>query len=206
MVVALGTVIIITILSLIFYKQIHKYKYILYIVAFASGIIVHEQANFITYGYIPLGFFIVVMFSGVLNKGLVRKRLFMVRAEIAIIGTLLLFPHVLAFTEFVIDEYGLFGAPTNFYFGILAVIIILPLFITSFRNIRKLISYKQWKKLHQYAYPLYLAIAFHLILINNERQQIYIVIFSTYGFLKGFMLLHKLLSKRNTKQIKNNIS
>lgn len=206
MIVTLSVVIIITILSYFYYKQIHKYKYILYALSAIIALISHEEGNFITYGFIPLSFFLVVMYSGVLDKSTIRKRLFMVRAELAIIGSILITPHVFSFLEFIIEEYGIFGAPLYFYIGLLVAIIIVPLFITSFPQIRKIFTYKEWKKLHKLSYPLYLLIGLHLILINNERQIYYIVIFGTYIFFKTIMIMQSQFRKRHRYLKKNNIS
>ncbi len=196
MVYTLSTVIIITLLALFFYKHIHKYKYILYVISFVTAIALHEEGNYVTYGFTGLAFFIVVMYSGILEKGNLRKRLFMVRAEYAIIGTIFLFPHMLGYIELVLEEVGLFSAPINYYLGVSSGILILPLFITSFTFIRKKVVYRKWKNIHTIAYPLYGLIAFHLILINNQRQLMYILIFGSYAGLKSTMLLGNYRKKK----------
>jgi len=200
MLFTVSLVIIISLLSYIFYKPIHKYKYFLYVAAFIIALILHEDGNYITYGFAGLSFFIVVMFSGVLDKSILRKRLFMVRAELAILGTIFLFPHALGYIEIVLDEIGLLQAPLNFYIGFLAGVVILPLFITSFMFVRKKMNYKEWKQLHKLAYLTYILIGLHLIFINNDRQFLYIVIFGSYVVLKGIMLLQNRII--NNKKIK----
>lgn len=203
MIYTISLVIIITILSYLFYKPIHKYKYILFVTSFVLAMILHEDGNYITYGFTGLSFFIVVMFSGVLDKSILRKRLFMVRAELAIIGSIFLFPHVLGYTEIVLEEVGLLQAPLNFFVGFVAGVVILPLFITSFTFIRKKMNYKDWKNLHKLAYLSYLLIGLHLIVINNERQLLYIVIFGSYFTLKIVMVIQKRIKSQkslNTKK------
>ena len=64
MIYTIGSVIIISILSYIFYKPIHKYKYLLYLAAFVLALVLHEDGNYITYGFTGLSFFIVVVYLG----------------------------------------------------------------------------------------------------------------------------------------------
>lgn len=199
-----GLVIIITLFSYFFYKPIHKYRYILYILTAIIALVLHEDGNYISYGYTGLSFFIVVMYSGVLEKSTLRKRLFMVRAELAIIGTILIMPHGLGYLEYVLDDLDILRAPANFYFGLLALIVAVPLFVTSFQFIRRKIKYPIWKKIHQLAYLFYLFVGTHLILINNERQQVYLVVFGIYFVLKVIMKLQiyiKKSKKNSTKKV-----
>lgn len=202
MIYTISLVIIISILSYIFYKPIHKYKYVLYIAAFITALALHEDGNYITYGFTGLSFFIVVMYSGVLDKSTFRKRLFMVRAELAILGTIFLFPHALGYIEIVLEEVGLLNAPLNFFLGFVSGVVIIPLFITSFTFIRKRMNYKEWKQLHLLAYLSYLFLGLHLIFINNDRQLMYIVLFGTYFLLKSIMLLQKRINTRKRLKFK----
>lgn len=206
MIYTVSFVIIISITSFFLYKPIHKYKYFLYAAAFITALILHEEGNYITYGYTGLSFFIVVMYSGVLDKSTFRKRLFMVRAELAILGTIFLFPHILGYLEIVLDEVGLLNAPLNFFLGFVAGIIILPLFFTSFTFIRKKMKYKEWKRLHKLAYVSYFFIGLHLISINNERQLLYIVLFGTYFVLKGIMIVQQSIKKQNIEAFRKSIN
>ena len=206
MIFTFSLVIIITILSYFLYKPIHKYKYVFYVIAFIIALILREDGNYITYGYTGLSFFIVVMFSGVLDKSTLRKRLFMVRAELAILGTIFLFPHALGYLDIVLEEVGLLNAPINFFFGFLSGVVIVPLFITSFTFIRKRMKYKEWKQLHQLAYLAYIAIGLHLILINNDRQLMYIILFGSYFVLKSIMLVQKRIETNKKMKLKKNIN
>ncbi|MGS0972388.1 MAG: ferric reductase-like transmembrane domain-containing protein [Candidatus Izemoplasmataceae bacterium] len=185
MTIILTTTALISIFSFFFYKTIHHYRYVFYgMVAILALIYGGEEANIVSMGYVPFGVFIVVMFSGVMDKGTLRKRLFMVRAELAVIGTILLFPHALGYLEYYLDDIGLFGGGISFYFGLLAAVIVIPLFVTSFQFIRKHMGYKKWKKLHQLSYVFYLSIGLHLILIQNQRMWLYILLFGMYFILK----------------------
>lgn len=184
MTIILLTVISTTILSLLFYRQIRQYRYIIYGAIIIISIITTDDANIISLGYVPAGVFIVVMFAGVLEKGVLRKRLFMVRAEIAIIGSILIAPHAFGYLEYFLDDIGFFQGNLSFYIGILSIIVMLPLLITSFRIIRKQLQYKQWKRLHLLSYIFYGLVGLHLILIQNDRMWLYIILFGSYFLLK----------------------
>ncbi len=184
MTIIISTSLIVTILSYFFYKEIHKYRYYLYAGFGIIVLLLLDEPNIVSLGYIPFGTFLVVMYAGVLEKSTIRKRLFMVRAELAVIGGILLIPHAFGFIEFLLDDYK--GPLMIFFlFGILSVIILIPLWITSFTFVRKKMGYKNWKRLHQIAYVFYGSVLFHLILMKNERMWIYILILSVYVLLKS---------------------
>jgi DMSO/TMAO reductase YedYZ heme-binding membrane subunit len=185
MTIILITSTVFVILALLFYKQIHQFKAILYVVAAFIALASHEEANIVSLGYVTFGIFLVVMFSGALSKGLIRKRLFMVRAEYAVIGTILLLPHGLGYIGYYLDEVPLSSATLTFYIGIVALLVAIPLFITSFQYIRKKMNYKSWKRLHLAAYLFYLVVFIHLLLMNNDRFFMYLAIGVFYIILKS---------------------
>lgn len=182
--IILTTAIMTVMISLVLYKPIHKYKWFLYSIAVIISIIAMEDANVLSLGYIPFGIFLVVMYTGVLDKGVIRKRLSMVRAELAITASILLVPHAYGYLEYFLDDIGFINSSISFYFGILAVLLIIPLFITSFQYIRRKMNYKQWKHLHRYAYIIYAIIGCHLILIQNDRMWLYLIVFGLYYAFK----------------------
>ena len=206
MLFTLSLVTIISIIALFFYKPIHKYKFIIYIISLIIALSLHEDGNYITYGYTGLSFFIVVMYSGVLDKSTLRKRLFQVRAEYAVIGTIFIFPHMLGYIEFLLEDLRISDITLNYILGLLTIFVIIPLFATSFQFIRKKMGYKLWKKLHQYAYLFYLLVGLHLITINNERQILYMILFGSYGFLKLIMIIKENYQKRKKLKLKNGTS
>ena len=177
---------LILIISLLIPKQIHKYNYYIYAVAFIVSLVtVNEEANIFSLGFVPLSFFVVVMYTGVFERGKIRKRLMMVRAENAVLGSIFLIPHAYGFLEFLIDEGKLL---TNIVpvLGLFSLIAIVPLFLTSFRFIRKQYSYKEWKKLHEIAYLVYLLLFLHLLFLNNSRLLSYVIIFGVFFTLKAY--------------------
>lgn len=201
MIFTFSLVFLLSVAALFLYKPLHKYKYVFYLIALVIALALHEGGNYITYGYTGLSFFIVVMYSGVLDKGTLRKRLFQVRAEYAVIGSIFIFPHMLGYIEFLLEEIPLSEITLNYIFGLLTIFVIVPLFITSFQFIRRKMGYKRWKKLHQYAYLFYVLVGLHLITINNERQLFYIIIFASYGLLKISMLGKIYYTKSKVKRL-----
>jgi DMSO/TMAO reductase YedYZ heme-binding membrane subunit len=202
MTIILLTVLVTIIMAFFFYKPIRSYRYFLYLFFVILTIILGgENANVLNMGYVPFGVFLVVMIPGVMDKGTLKKRLLSVRAELAIIGTIMIASHSLSYLEYYLDDIGLLHGDISFYLGLFAMILVIPLTLTSFPVIRKKMGYKNWKKLHQLSYVFYLAVGFHLILIQNDRMILYILIFGTYFALKVGTLLFNKKSKQ-TKSVK----
>jgi DMSO/TMAO reductase YedYZ heme-binding membrane subunit len=187
MTVILVTSLLFTLFALILYRPIHRYRYFIYgLTAVVAIIVGGEEANLVTLGYIPFGIFLVVMYTGILDKGKIKKRLLMVRAEFAVIASILIAPHAIGYLEYLLEDIGFFNANLPYYLGILAALIIAPLFVTSFQVIRRKMSYHQWKTLHKVAYIFYGIVALHLILIQNDRMVLYILLFGFYFVILGF--------------------
>ena len=184
MTIILLTSIVFIMLAYFLSKPIRKYKYILYGITAIISLILSEEANILSLGYVPLGIFLVVMFSSVIENSVIKKRLLMVRAEFSVIGGLTLVPHALGFLGFLLEDYK---GPLFLFilFGIFSAIVMIPLWITSFTFIRKRMGYPLWKKLHQLSYIFYLSVMLHLILMKNERFWIYITILIVYIVLKA---------------------
>jgi DMSO/TMAO reductase YedYZ heme-binding membrane subunit len=190
MTIILLTAIITILLSVFLHQYIRKFDYYIYGVTVIIALLsLSEEANIVTLGYVPLGMFLVVMISGAMDKSFIRKRLFMVRRELAIIASILLFPHAFGFLEYYLEDLGLDEGSLSFFLGVIAAFIVIPLFITSFKFVRRKMNYKQWKNLHKLSYVFYLLVGLHLILIQNERMVMYIILFATYFAIKLYNLL-----------------
>ncbi len=158
-------------------------------------------------GHLTFPFFILVMFAGALKpKSKPKITLMKVRRELAIIGFLFLIPHAIYLVWLALSNLN----PT----GTLSFLIMLPLFITSFTQIRKKMHPTAWRKLHKWAYPAYALIYLHLASITlvfnilwfqagdidalgyalgYVRFALYTVIFGVYTILK--------LTHRKTKTV-----
>ena len=148
---------------------------------------------FLYQGHISFALYVLVMFAGAFkHKSKAKTTLMRVRREMAIIGFLLLIPHIVLLIWTALSNWN----PT----GTIAAIIMVPLFITSFTAIRKKMHPLQWKKLHKLAYVVYAVIYLHLAsitiifnIINNTgtdlvfgfiRFGLYTLIFAFYTYLK----------------------
>ncbi|WP_297638278.1 ferric reductase-like transmembrane domain-containing protein [uncultured Clostridium sp.] len=166
-------------------------------------------------GFLSLAFFLLVMFCGALNlKWNITKRLISIRGELSILGCILMLPHLVIYsTRFIMRFFAKSPMTYNTYiytaFGFIAFLIMIPLFITSFKSIRKKMSYPKWKSIQRYSYLFFLLIYLHIavILINAKEFNltkflIYTAIFLSYSVLK----LNKVnsIQKANQKQTFSN--
>ena len=199
-------------------KHIHKHenKYYIFITIFALilgawAVYIQMSSDFPTFketqpilyavffqGHISFALYMLVMFAGALKpKSKPKIALMMVRRELAIIGFLVLIPHMLLLIITALTNYN----PT----GTIAFLIMIPLFITSFTQVKKKLGPIKWKKLHKWAYPTYLMIYLHVasitIIFNIIRYNdgthglndyifgyvrfaLYTLIFGVYTYLK----------------------
>jgi DMSO/TMAO reductase YedYZ heme-binding membrane subunit len=116
--------------------------------------------------------FMVVMYIGALNPRIPLVRTLMgIRAEMSIVASILTFGHVLRY------GYGYFPmliqspqemAPAYVaatVITMLLVLLLVPLFITSFPSVRKRMSALRWKRLQKLAYPFYFLLYLHVALL-----------------------------------------
>lgn len=199
MLITLYSVIFIFIVSILFSKEIHKNQVSLYFSAIVIVFFtVSKTPNIVNTGYLPIAFFIVVLFSGLLERNTIRKKLFTVRAELAVIGSILMFPHAFGYVEFYIQDILNGSMSLSFLLGFIAYLLMIPLWITSYRTVRRKMKYKTWKRLHKTAYVFFFLVGLHVILISNENQFIYIALFSFYFGMK-LLSTQQSKAKQHTK-------
>ncbi|WP_026887604.1 ferric reductase-like transmembrane domain-containing protein [Clostridium beijerinckii] len=213
------TLILVTILSLLFTSSIKKHYYLYYSLAVGiaiitsfyeilritsdaklEGVILTLEKTSIR-GLISVSFFILVMYAGALNqKWTITKKLRSIRAELAIIGSIMLLPHGIVYCiRFIILKLpkiiseGTFPILYLSYIGvgIIGFIVMIPLFITSFKKIRRKMQGKQWKRLQRWAYLFYFLTYLHILLILLNEKEIdwvrlssYTIVFISYMWLK----------------------
>lgn len=165
---------------LYFYKQIHmrQYRYMAgalvmsFIVILLSprllNINLGPLTEIIASGHLSLAFFILVIFAGVFKKNtLPRRALSLVRGELAVIGFIFLLPHAFTRLELALTGYNMSG--------LFAMITMLPLVVTTFMFIRKKMSPRAWKTLHRLSYLTYVLIYMHLafdVSVNPNFQYV----------------------------------
>lgn len=152
--------------------------------------------EYVVSGYIGLAFYVVVMFAGAFPLGSkLSKKLKAVRKEFSILGFVFLVPHFYIY----LSAY-LRGSLAWEFFGVIAFVIMIPLFITSFGFVKRKITTKHWFQLQKAAYFVYLLIFVHLILVAEvDHQLAYAVIFGLYTVMKLNVSLLK--SKKALKYV-----
>lgn len=149
-------------------------------------------------GAFSTALFILVMYAGILTpKWWVTKRLYKVRGEISIMGCIITLGH-----NFV---YGRKNFPQLFFHAsemrpnrmvatiltMLMIAIMLPLMITSFQFVRKRMNTITWKNVQRLAYPFFLLIYVHIMVLFVPKADkkwfdiiLYTLVFSAYSVLR----------------------
>jgi DMSO/TMAO reductase YedYZ heme-binding membrane subunit/uncharacterized protein with FMN-binding domain len=156
--------------------------------------------------------FVIVMVTGALPNGSKAiKRLMPIRGQLSIMASILTMGHNIAYgkTYFVLlftnaskmPMYQVLAACCS----IVMLIIMLPLFVTSFMSVRRKMKAKKWKQLQRLAYIFYALLYCHVILLNYSRALrgirisqitvvVYTVVFGGYAIcrvLKASAIRHK---------------
>ena len=154
--------------------------------------------------------FMVVMFLGtVTTHNKVTRKLMSIRGELSIIGCLSVICHNII--------YGVKYFPAMFthpemmpvrgliasIITIILLVIMIPLFITSFKCVRKKMRAKNWKKLQRLAYPFFFLIYVHVMVLFSDDIKgnavsivIYTAIYASYAVLR----LRKFYAKKSAKE------
>jgi DMSO/TMAO reductase YedYZ heme-binding membrane subunit len=169
---------IIVSLTMKFNKLFNK-AVIWYVAFFVLGVITmifYQQPylRLLTGGMIGYGFFLVVMFVGVLpNKWGVTRGIKKNRGVFSIIGFLAITPHAM------LHIFGIYS--TIDLFGIAAYVLMVPLTFISFRVIRKEIPVKDWFTIQKGAYGIYVALFVHLLVVSSwQNKVVYAVLLTLY--------------------------
>ncbi|SFC53484.1 FMN-binding protein [Butyrivibrio sp. YAB3001] len=156
--------------------------------------------NFTYSGIVAGALFIPVMYAGVFPPGSFgAKKLMPVRAQLSIIGGTFAIEHSLAYLDVTIkrafSNLGNANAVLSLLISIALLAVMLPLFITSFKFIRKKMDGKKWKKLQRMAYAFYALMYVHVLIFMLpkaiggvagyvEKVAIYSFLFITYLFCR----------------------
>ena len=159
------------VLAYYFFKPILKYKLIIYTLVWGIvGVSLLEKAlPFLLpffKGYVGFSFFYVVMIAGALpTQWKLTKVLKAIRAPYSVVGFIVLLVHPLHYAKEVLSQTR--AIP---YFGVLAFVVMIPLFVTSYMVVRKKMKPKSWKNLQKWAYLSYAALFVHLIIQASTTQ------------------------------------
>lgn len=156
--------------------------------------------------------FAAVMYAGAVPNGSkLMKAVMPIRGELSIIASILTLGHNISFglTYFRLLFTQPDCLPVNQLLAaicsLVMLCIMLPLFITSFKCVRKKMKGSSWKKLQRLAYGFYALIYIHVLLLTLPGAQkgngsylltvvVYSVVFLTYGALR----VRKALQKQST--------
>ena len=157
--------------------------------------------------------FMIVMFVGTVTKhNDFSKKLMSIRGEMSIIGSLLVISHNIIFGIHYFPV--LFTNPSSMpqreliasIITIFLLLMLIPLFVTSFKSVRRKMNAKNWKKLQRMAYPFFIGIYVHvMVLYSNDWKAhlsgviIYTLIFVSYVILRLRKSFYK--KKKAQKQI-----
>ena len=120
--------------------------------------------------------FVLVMYAGAFPPGSYGAKTFMpIRAQLSIIACILTIGHNVAYGKTYFKM--LFTNAGKMQIGILIaailslimIVVMLPLFITSFPFVRKKMDGKRWKKLQRLAYVFYVLLFLHVMLLTVPR-------------------------------------
>lgn len=212
--------------TIIFYSLtkdlIKKYPVIFYLGIYAwTGFVVYYynmgfDRNFPTWfneyfmkifsrGIFATASFMIVMFLGTITKhNDFSKKLMAIRGEMSIMASLLVFSHNIIFglRYFPI----LFTNPSSMpqrqliasIITIFLLLMLIPLFVTSFKTIRRKMKAKSWKNLQKMAYPFFIGIYVHVMVLysSNWKENMVGVVIYTLIYL-AYIILR--LRKRNIK-------
>ncbi len=197
-------VILFTVLAFFLSKQIRKQDKIIYFVTLVIAVlaVIFRNVPFlrpISQGYIGLALFYIVMITGALpKKSKLRIELSKVRKEYSIIGFILITPHA---TKYLINFFtGLIDIPI---FGIIAYVIMIPLFITSFTYFRKKFSYKSWKKIQSAAYIVYIILFIHLLFVSDTIAKMNLILYIVLFFIYFTTKIYYEIKSRHKKNLTN---
>lgn len=158
-----------------------------------NGLIVFSGSSHLStlVGHIGMALLLVVMYQGVFIKGSkLHVQLIKTRKEFAILGV-----------EFLVTHFMLILMRKMFeVVGLISLLIMLPLFLTSFITIRKKMKLDTWRKLHHLAYAVYLLMFIHAFLVSDLASQVaYIITFVSYAILRVRKALVSIKLKKDTE-------
>jgi DMSO/TMAO reductase YedYZ heme-binding membrane subunit len=103
------------------------------------------------------------MLAGVMKKnGIYRSVIDPVRGDLSLYGFIYLLPHIFLRFDMYINGFNPIGS--------IAYLLMIPLLVTSIRNVKKNIETEKWQEMHKLGYLVYFLIYIHVgfrININN---------------------------------------
>lgn len=153
--------------------------------------------------------FTLVMFAGAFPPGSFAAKTFMpVRAQLSIGASIVALSHSFYYGSYylskvLLDAAGLsISTAASLIISFLLLLVMLPLFITSFKFIRKKMDAKKWKKLQRMAYVFYALTFLHIMAFEMPKARsgniryllnvsVYFIVFASYLFCRIFRSVYK---------------
>lgn len=165
-------------------------------------------------GVMATATFIIVMYLGVIRKHSALTRRYMrIRGEMSIVACLMALTHNILFGihYFVafFDKDAFMPVQTRIaaLISMTLIAMMIPLFVTSFGAVRRRMKGKSWKNLQRLAYPFYILLYVHVMVLfsmSPEKNRlsiiVYTVIYVAYVVLrlKKAILIH--MQKKSAAQ------
>lgn len=160
--------------------------------------------------------FMIVMFLGVFVKHNDWSRKMMsIRGELSIIACILVLCHNVLFgivyfpSLFKHPELMTMQTKIASIITLVLLTLMLPLFITSFKSVRKTMKGKTWKKVQRLAYPFFLLIYVHVMVLYSaavKEHMFDIVLYSAIYLSYVVLRLRKAFAKSKTKAVKESLA
>lgn len=166
--------------------------------------------NIFSRGIFSTATFMVVMFLGTIIKhNKLSRKLMGVRGEISIMGSLIVLSHNVVFgvQYFPMLFTNPKAMPTRQMIASIITLCLLamliPLFITSFKSVRRRMSGKTWKNVQRLAYPFFIGIYVHVMVLYSADVRSHltgiIVYTAIYGSYVVLRLRKAVLKARKTR-------
>ena len=169
----------------------------------------------LTKGGLSGALFIYVMYAGAVPSGsIIRRTVMPVRGELSIMASVLAIGHVIScgcryflmlFTQPAEMRRSVLTATVC---SLLMIIVMVPLFITSFKKIRRRIKGKTWKKIQRPAYIFYTLLYLHILFFNfpsaqklNRNAAVNVILYSIIFLSYAAARISRALQKKNKKRI-----
>lgn len=156
--------------------------------------------SYISGGAMVGALFTLVMYAGAfVQGGYLAKKFMPVRAQLSILGGILAIGHGIALGQNFLKNLDF---SVEFLISLLLLIVMVPLFITSFMFVRKKMKPKTWKRLQRLAYLFYFLTFAHILVFEMPKALrgvkgyplnvfVYFVVFVSYLFCRIFRAVYK---------------
>ncbi len=157
-------------------------------------------------GGLAVALFTIVMYLAIIPKSsTIYKKLMPIRRELSMAACIFSYFHNFAYGMFIFPKFfnGFVDLKSNeisaTFISLILMLMLLPLFITSFKKVQNKMSAKTWKKIQRLAYPFFGLLYLHIMIIFLSRPSehyfnflTYSVVFAIYAVLR----IKKALSHR----------